>query len=76
MFGGIGGEVLFRDINKPWYLTANFHWVKQRNLDKDFLLENTRLYRSFKLYMGNTIRWCQIDYVGREISCKRFWRYG
>ena len=30
MFGGIGGEVLFRDINKPWYLTANFHWVKQR----------------------------------------------
>ena len=30
LFGGIGGEVLFRDINKPWYLTANFHWVKQR----------------------------------------------
>ena len=23
MYGGIGGEILFRDINKPWYLTAN-----------------------------------------------------
>ena len=23
MYSGLGGEILFRDIGKPWYLTAN-----------------------------------------------------
>ena len=36
MFGGLGGEFLFRDISKPWYLTANYHWVKQREFDQLF----------------------------------------
>ena len=36
MYGGIGGEVLFRDISKPWYLTANYYWVKQREFNQRF----------------------------------------
>ena len=39
MYGGIGGEILYRDITKPWYLTANYYWVKQREFNQRFLLE-------------------------------------
>ena len=31
-----------RDINKPWYLTANYYWVKQENLIKDLALETMK----------------------------------
>ena len=44
MYGGVGGEVLFRDINKPWYLTANYYWVKQREFNQRF---NFRNYETF-----------------------------
>ena len=47
MFGGIGGEVLFRDIKKPWYLTANYYWVKQREF-------NQRLsFRDYETFTGH-----------------------
>ena len=44
MYGGIGGEILFRDINKPWYLTANYYWVKQREFNQRF---SFRKYETF-----------------------------
>ncbi len=47
MYGGIGGEVLFRDIKKPWYLTANYYWVKQREF-------NQRLsFRNYETFTGH-----------------------
>jgi len=44
MFAGIGGEILLRDINKPWYLTANYYWVKQREFNQRF---SFRKYETF-----------------------------
>lgn len=44
MFGGVGAEILFRDINQPWYLTANYYWVKQRNFNQRF---SFRKYETF-----------------------------
>ena len=47
MFGGLGGEILFRDISKPWYLTANYYWVKQREF-------NQRLsFRDYETFTGH-----------------------
>ncbi len=47
MYGGIGGEILFRDIKKPWYLTANYYWVKQREF-------NQRLsFRNYETFTGH-----------------------
>ena len=31
MYGGIGAGFLFRDVRRPWYLSANYYWVKQRD---------------------------------------------
>ena len=47
MFGGIGGEILFRDINKPWYLTANLYWVKQREFRQRLS------FRDYETYTGH-----------------------
>ena len=47
MFGGIGGEFLFRDINKPWYLTANLYWVKQREFRQRLS------FRDYETYTGH-----------------------
>lgn len=44
MYGGIGGEVLLRDISKPWYLTANYYWAKQREFNQRF---SFRKYETF-----------------------------
>lgn len=44
MFGGIGGEILYRDFNKNWAIGADIYAVKQRDFDQLF---------SFKKY--NTV---------------------
>tara|TARA_B100000941_G_C28502926_1_gene555451 strand:+ start:332 stop:2227 length:1896 start_codon:yes stop_codon:yes gene_type:complete len=47
MFGGFGGELLFRDIRRPWYFTANYYWVKQRQF-------NQRLsFRNYETFTGH-----------------------
>ncbi len=47
MFGGIGGEILFRDISKPWYLSANYYWVKQREFNQRFS------FRDYETFTGH-----------------------
>ena len=47
MFAGIGGEILLRDINKPWYLTANYYWVKQREFNQRFS------FREYETFTGH-----------------------
>ena len=47
MFGGVGGEIALRDITQPWYISANYYWVKQR----DF---NQRLsFRNYETFTGH-----------------------
>ena len=47
MFGGVGGEVIMRDITQPWYISANYYWVKQREF-------NQRLsFRNYETFTGH-----------------------
>ncbi|SDH67495.1 YjbH domain-containing protein [Propionivibrio dicarboxylicus] len=36
MFGGVGGEVLYRPFDKPWAIGADINRVKQRGYDQRF----------------------------------------
>lgn len=36
MYGGVGGEVLYRPMNEHWAIGADANWVKQRGFDQDF----------------------------------------
>ena len=47
MYGGVGGEFLFRDVNQPWYLTANYYWVKQREFNQRFS------FRDYETFTGH-----------------------
>ncbi len=51
MYGGVGSEFLFRDINKPWYISGNFYWVKQREFNQRF---NFRKYETFTGHLNFT----------------------
>ena len=47
MFGGVGGEVVYRDITKPWFISANFYWVKQREFRQRFA------FRDYETFTGH-----------------------
>ena len=51
MYGGVGTEFLFRDINKPWYISGNFYWVKQREFNQRF---SFRKYETFTGHLNLT----------------------
>ncbi len=68
MYGGIGGEILFRDINKPWYLTANYYWVKQREFNQRF---SFRKYETFTGHL-NFIWETPLDGVKLTLSGGRY----
>jgi hypothetical protein len=36
MYGGAGGEVLYRPFGERWAVGADINWVKQRGFDQDF----------------------------------------
>ncbi|WP_119680520.1 YjbH domain-containing protein [Indioceanicola profundi] len=36
MFGGVGGELMYRPINANWAIGADLNWVKQRDYDQRF----------------------------------------
>ena len=36
MYGGVGGELLYRPLGQPWALGFDANWVKQRDYDQRF----------------------------------------
>ena len=79
MYGGIGTEVAFKDVTKPWYIAANFYWVKQRDFNQRFTLD----YETFTGHIDfrDSVEGLAINLSGgrylQEISnnfkhCKRF----
>jgi exopolysaccharide biosynthesis protein YbjH len=36
MYGGVGGEILYRPLNERWAIGAELNWVKQRDFDQRF----------------------------------------
>ena len=51
MFGGLGGEIIMRDITQPWYISANYYWVKQREFNQRFSFRN---YETFTGHLNFT----------------------
>lgn len=54
MYGGIGGEFLFRDIRKPWYVSANYYWVKQREFNQRFSFRNYETFTGHLNFIWET----------------------
>ena len=54
MYGGFGGEFLVRDIRKPWYLTANYYWVKQREFNQRFSFRNYETFTGHLNFIWET----------------------
>ena len=61
MYGVFGGEVLFRDITKPWYLSANYYWVKQREFNQRFS------FRKYETYTGHLNFIWETPYEGFKV---------
>mgnify|MGYP001165539077 FL=1 len=47
MYGGIGTEITYKNVQKPWYIAANFYWVKQRDFNQRFT------FRDYETFTGH-----------------------
>ena len=56
MFGGVGGEVLYRPFGERWAIGSNINWVKQRGYDQDFS------FRSYKVVTGHVTGYFNLGY--------------
>ena len=36
MYGGIGGEIIYKPFDKHWAVSADYYWFKQRDYDQKF----------------------------------------
>ena len=68
-YGGVGAGFVYRDISKPWYISGDFYWVKQRDFNQRFS------FRDYETFTGH------LDFVwdtpinGVEIlSGEGFWQ--
>ena len=74
MYGGIGGEILYRDITKPWYLTANYYWVKQREFNQRFSFRNYETFTGHLNFIWDTpLEGVKLILIWRKVFGKRFW---
>lgn len=47
MFGGVGGEVVYRRHDQPWALGLDVAWVKQRDFDQFFGFQKYNTFTGF-----------------------------
>jgi hypothetical protein len=47
MYGGIGTEIAYKNVQKPWYIAANFYWIKQRDFNQRFT------FREYETFTGH-----------------------
>ena len=47
MYGGVGTGFVYRDISKPWYISGDFYWVKQRDFNQRFS------FRDYETFTGH-----------------------
>ncbi len=71
MYGGVGGELLYRPLGQPWALGFDANWVKQREYDQRFSFRDydvatghATLYYNF----GQTRRVHVATSVGRYLA--------
>lgn len=68
MYGGVGGEVLYRPMNERWAIGADVNWVKQRGFDQDFA------FRRYHVVTGHATAYFDLGYedVTLALSAGRY----
>ena len=56
MFGGVGGEVLYRPFGERWAIGSDVNWVKQRGYDQDFS------FRGYHVVTGHVTGYFDLGY--------------
>lgn len=56
MFGGVGGELLYRPFDSPWALGVDANWVKQRGYRQDFS------FRDYSVLTGHVTGYLQTGF--------------
>ena len=56
MFGGVGGEVLYRPFDASWAIGADANWVKQRGFRQDFS------FRDYSTWTGHVTGYSQTPF--------------
>lgn len=56
MYGGVGGEALYRPMGERWAIGADANWVKQRGFDQDFS------FRKYHVVTGHVTGYFDLGY--------------
>jgi hypothetical protein len=62
MFGGVGGEVLYRPFGERWAIGSDINWVKQRGYDQDFS------FRGYHVVTGHVTGYFDLGYKDVLVS--------
>ncbi len=73
MYGGVGGEMLYRPMGERWAVGVDANWVKQRSFDQDFS------FRAYHVATGHVTGYFDLGYkdvtlalsVGRYLAGDR-----
>lgn len=71
MYGGVGGELLYRPLNERWALGAELNWVKQRDFDQRFSFRDystTTGHASFYYQWGDEHKITSMISAGRYLA--------
>lgn len=68
MFGGVGGEVLYRPFDKPYAIAVDVNWVKQRNFNQLFS------FRDYEVITGHATLYYDLPFYDMRaiISAGRY----
>ena len=68
MFGGVGGEVLYRPLGEHWAIGADANWVQQRGFKQDFS------FRHYRIATGQATLYVDTGFEGlhAEVSVGRY----
>ncbi len=69
MYGGVGGEVLYRPFGEPWALGVDVNWVKQRDFDQRFS------FRDYEVGTGHATLYYSLDQERRVQASLAAGRY-
>lgn len=71
MYGGVGGEILYRPFNERWAVGAELNWVKQRDFDQRFSFRDystTTGHASFYYQWGDEHKITSMISAGRYLA--------
>ncbi len=69
MFGGVGGELLYRPVGERWALGVDANWVRQRGFEQDFR------FRDYDVATGHVSLYYELDMQPRVLATLSAGRY-